>query len=254
MYDAGARPEAFLREYADEFASVEVDSTFYGTPPPARVRAWAAQVPRGFTFAFKLPREITHEHRLLHARALVDEFVASALELGEQLEAILVQMPSDFGPVDIEVLETFVHELPRGPRWALELRDRDWFHGEVHTRLRDALGSHGVALAATDSTFVSREAMLHELRRPTASHAYVRWIGARDAVERFNAVVIDRAADIAEWAEAIRDASPNLTRLAGYANNHYAGFSPATIRMVYDALGVPHRVPRRVEQTSLFEP
>ncbi len=253
MYDAGARPEAYLREYADEFGSVEVDSTFYGTPPPARVRAWAAQVPAGFTFAFKLPREITHEHRLLHARALVEEFVASALELGDRLEAILIQMPSDFEPVEVETVESFVRDLPHGPRWALELRDRDWFHGDVHVRLRDALGSHGVALAATDSTFVPREAMLHELRRPTASHAYVRWIGARDAVGRFNEVVIDRAAEIAAWAQAIRDASPQLARVAGYANNHYAGFSPATVRMVYDALGVPHRVPARVEQTSLFE-
>jgi len=60
MYDAGTRPESFLREYAEEFDSVEVDSTFYGTPQPERVRKWAAQVPDGFTFALKLPREITH--------------------------------------------------------------------------------------------------------------------------------------------------------------------------------------------------
>ncbi|HEX3549752.1 MAG TPA: DUF72 domain-containing protein [Candidatus Elarobacter sp.] len=253
MYDAGARPEAYLREYADEFASVEVDSTFYGTPPPARVRAWATQVPPHFTFAFKLPREITHEHRLLHARALVDEFVASALELGEQLEAILIQMPSDFVPAEIENVESFVGELPAGPRWALEVRNREWFHGDARARLRDALGTHGVALAATDSTFVPLDDMLHELRRPTASHAYVRWIGGRDAVARFDAVVIDRTEDVARWTEAIRDAAPQLTRLAGYANNHYAGFSPATVRMVYDALGVPHVIPKRVEQTSLFD-
>jgi uncharacterized protein YecE (DUF72 family) len=253
VYDAGARPEAYLREYADEFGSVEVDSTFYGTPPPARVRAWSAQVPDGFTFALKLPREITHDHRLLHARPLVEAFVASAQELGDKLEAILVQMPSDFAPAERENLEAFVAELPNGPRWAVELRDRDWFVGDVRARLRDALGTHGVALAVTDSTFVPREWMLHELRRPTASHAYVRWLGARDAVARFNGVVIDRAAEIAEWAEAIRDAGPQLARLAGYANNHYAGFSPATVRMVYDALGLPHAVPKRVEQTSLFD-
>ncbi len=253
MYDAGARPEAYLREYADEFASVEVDSTFYGTPPPARVRGWAAQVPAGFTFAFKLTREITHEHRLLHARTLVDEFAASALELGDRLEAILIQMPSDFVPAEIENVESFVRELPAGPRWAMELRHRDWFHGDVRARLRDALGTHGVALAATDSTFVPLDAMLHELRRPTASHAYVRWLGGRDAVARFNAVVIDRSGEIAEWAAAIHDAAPQLARLAGYANNQYAGFSPGTVRMVYEALGVPHAIPRRVEQTSLFD-
>ena len=63
MYDAGTRPEGYLREYAEEFRSVEIDSTFYGTPPPERCRRWAAQVPDGFTFALKLPRDITHDRR-----------------------------------------------------------------------------------------------------------------------------------------------------------------------------------------------
>jgi uncharacterized protein YecE (DUF72 family) len=253
MFDAGTRPEGYLREYADEFASVEVDSTFYGTPQPERVRKWAAQVPDGFTFALKLPREITHERRLMASRTLVEEFVASALEFEEKLEAILIQTAPDFAPAEIETIEQFVRELPAGPRWAIELRDRDWFHGEVHQRLRDALGTHGIALAVSDGPFVSLETMLHELRRPTASHAYVRWLGSRGSVAQFDELVIDRSAEIAQWAEAIRDVAPQLTRLAGYANNQYAGFSPGTIRMVYAALGVPHRVPKRIEQTSLFD-
>jgi uncharacterized protein YecE (DUF72 family) len=252
MYDAGTRPDGYLREYAEEFGSVEIDSTVYGTPPPERVRKWAAQVPDDFTFALKLPREITHERRLLESRALVEEFVASALEFGEKLEAILIQMPPDFTPAEIDAVETFVRELPAGARWAFEVRDREWFHGEVHGRLRDVLGSHGVALAVTDGPFVPLETMLHELYRPTASHAYVRWMGVRRSLERFDAVVIDRAADIARWAEAIRDVAPQLARLAGYANNEYAGHSPGTVREIYAALGVPHERPARIEQPSLF--
>jgi uncharacterized protein YecE (DUF72 family) len=253
MYDAGTRPEGYLREYADEFRSVEIDSTFYGTPPPDRVRKWAAQVPAGFTFALKLSREITHDRRLLGSRKLVEEFVASALEFEDKLEAILIQTAPDFVPAEIDTVEAFVRELPAGPRWAFEVRDRDWFHGEAHQRLRDALGTHGVALAVSDGPFVSLETMLHELRRPTASHAYVRWLGTRESVPRFDEIVIDRGAQIEQWAEAIRDTAPQLTRLAGYANNQYAGHSPGTIRMVYDALGVPHDRPKRIEQTSLFD-
>jgi len=253
MYDAGTRPEAYLREYAEEFASVEIDATFYGTPPPERVRGWAAQVPDGFTFALKLPREITHERRLLESRALAAEFVASALAFEEKLEAILIQTAPDFGPAEIDVLERFVAELPTGPRWAFEVRHRDWFHGEPHQRLRDALGTHGVALAVTDGTFVPLETMLHELHRPTASHAYIRWLGLRASVERFDALTIDRRVEVARWAEAIREAAPQLTRLAGYANNEYAGFAPGTVRMLYDELGVAHARPKRIEQTSLFE-
>lgn len=253
MYDAATRSEHFLREYAEEFTSVEIDATFYGTPQPERVRRWAAQVPASFTFAVKLPREITHERRLMASKGLVDEFVAGVEAFGEQLEAILVQLPPDFTPAEVETLESFVAELPRGPRWALELRDGDWFHGAVHTRLRDTLGTHGIALAVTDGPFVAREAMVHELRRPTASHAYVRWIGRRGSFERFDRISIDRSAEIGAWAEAIRDAAPQLARLAGYASNEYAGHAPATVRDLYAALGVPHERPERIEQTSLFE-
>ncbi|HEY0614961.1 MAG TPA: DUF72 domain-containing protein [Candidatus Elarobacter sp.] len=253
MYDAGTRPEGFLREYSDEFGSVEVVSTLYGTPQPERVRKWAAQVPDGFTFSLKLPREITHDRRLMASRDLLSAFVASALEFGEKLEALLIQLPPDFAPAEIEAVEAFVADLPSGPRWALEVRDRDWFHAEARGRLRDALGTHGVALVASDGPFVPLETMLHELRRPTASHAYVRWIGSRGSVPRFDALTIDRSAELARWAEAIRETAPQLTRLAGYVNNQYAGFAPGTVRMLYDALGVPHVVPKRIEQTSLFE-
>jgi uncharacterized protein YecE (DUF72 family) len=253
MYDAGTRPEGYLREYAEEFRSVEIDSTFYGTPPPERCGRWAAQVPDGFTFALKLSREITHDRRLLGSRALVEEFVASALEFGDKLEAILVQTPPDFVPAEIDAVETFVRELPQGPRWAFEVRDREWFHGDARQRLRDALGTHGVALAVSDGTFVPLEMMLYEFRRPTASHAYVRWLGQRETFTRFDEVAIDRGDRVAQWADAIRDTAPQLTRLSGYANNQYAGHSPGTIRQIYAALGVAHERPARIEQTSLFE-
>ena len=253
MYDAGTRPEGYLREYADEFRSVEIDSTFYGTPPPERCRRWAAQVPDGFTFALKLPRDVTHDRRLLGSRALVEEFVASALEFGDKLEAILIQTPPDFVPAELDAVEAFVRELPQGPRWAFEVRHGDWFHGEAHQRLRDALGTHGIALAVSDGTFVPLDTMLHEFRRPTASHAYVRWLGQRETFTRFGEIAIDRGDRIARWADAIRDTAPQLTRLSGYANNQYAGHSPGTIRAVYAALGVAHERPQRIEQTPLFE-
>lgn len=252
MYDAGTRPSDYLREYAEEFCSLEIDATVYGTPPPERVRKWAAHVPDGFTFALKTPREITHERRLIDARGLVEELVASALEFGDKLEAILIQLPPDFGPEELGAVETFVAELPAGPRWAFEVRHRDWFRGTAHGRLRDALGTHGVALAITDGPFVPLDTMVDEFYRPTAPHAYVRWMGVRRSLPRYDAIVIDRSADIVRWAEAIHDVAPQLARLAGYANNEYAGHSPETVRHIYAALGIPHRRPARIEQPSLF--
>jgi uncharacterized protein YecE (DUF72 family) len=252
MYDAGTRPDGYLRAYAREFSSVEVDSTWYGTPPPERVRGWQAAVPAGFTFAFKLPREITHERRLLGCEALLDEFVASALVLGPQLEGALVQMPPDFGPAEIDALLPFLARLPAPIRWSLELRDPDWFRGETLERVREALGARGIALAVSDGAFVALETMLEQLARPTAPHAYIRWLGVRDAVSRFDRAIFDRTANLRAWAHGVRTATPMLERACAYANNHYNGHSPAVVRAFFKELGIPHVVPPRIEQTSLF--
>jgi len=133
-----------------------------------------------------------------------------------------------------------------------EVRDRDWFTARCTAGCATRSGTHGVALAVTDGPFVPLETMLHELHRPTASHAYLRWLGVNNSVARFDALVIDRDAEIAQWADAIRDAAPQLARLAGYANNQYAGHAPGTIRQLYAALGVAHERPARIEQPSLF--
>jgi uncharacterized protein YecE (DUF72 family) len=251
MYDAGTRPDRYLRAYAREFSTVEVDSTFYGTPPPERVRAWLGAVPPAFTFALKVPREITHERRLCGCEALLDDFVASALGFGAQLEGVLLQLPPDFAPAEFDSLLAILPRLREGIRWTVEVRDPAWF-GEPLPRLRDALGVRDVALAVTDGTFVPLEVMLAQLEAPTASHAYLRWLGVRDAVARFDRVLFDRAAQLRLWAQALRNAAPRLARASGYVNNHYAGHSPAVVRAFYAELGIPHTEPPRVEQTSLF--
>ena len=64
FYPPGTRPAEYLTVYARAFETVEVDSTFYAIPPIKTVRGWYDRTPPGFTFALKLPQEITHERRL----------------------------------------------------------------------------------------------------------------------------------------------------------------------------------------------
>ncbi|MHB8837996.1 MAG: DUF72 domain-containing protein, partial [Gemmatimonadaceae bacterium] len=74
FYPTRTRAADFLTVYARAFDTVEVDSTFYATPAVPTVRSWAARVPDGFTFALKLPQEITHENRLRHSESQVQHF------------------------------------------------------------------------------------------------------------------------------------------------------------------------------------
>src|ERR1044072_5353797 len=69
FYPRGTRADRMLDVYARAFDTVEVDSTFYAIPTDSAVDGWRRRAPLDFTFALKLPREITHDHGLQRARA-----------------------------------------------------------------------------------------------------------------------------------------------------------------------------------------
>ncbi len=249
MYDAAARPEAYLRGYAREFATVEIDATFYGTPAIERVRKWAASVPEGFAFSCKLPREITHERRLSDCKGLVRDFYDAMAAFGPKLGCVLVQFDASFARETEEgALRAALDAFPPGVRTAFEFRDPAWYAPDIQALLE----TRGCALAVADAPFVRRDVLPRVLASTTLDFAYVRWIGDHDALTRFDAVQIARDGEIAWWARALAQASPRLRTVYGYVNNHYAGHSPATVRALYAALGIAHVRPARIIQTSFL--
>lgn len=57
VYPEGLPAASRLAEYVKHYATVEVDSTFYGTPRRSTVQKWREVVPDGFLFAAKFPQE-----------------------------------------------------------------------------------------------------------------------------------------------------------------------------------------------------
>jgi hypothetical protein len=56
FYPRGMQSRDFLSYYATQFATVEVDSTFYGCPSARTVNNWAARTPKDFIFSVKIPQ------------------------------------------------------------------------------------------------------------------------------------------------------------------------------------------------------
>src|SRR5437016_1104996 len=96
FYPPGAKQEDRLPFYAEVFDTVEIDATFYGPPKATIARSWARHAPAGFTFAAKLPRDITHEGGLRDSGAALAEFAQSLEPLGDKLGPVLVQLPAAF--------------------------------------------------------------------------------------------------------------------------------------------------------------
>ena len=64
-----------LRSYARWCNAVEGNSTFYATPTRDTVASWAQQTSPDFGSWSKLPKVITHEHRLRLVDGTLDNFL-----------------------------------------------------------------------------------------------------------------------------------------------------------------------------------
>lgn len=249
FYPARTRPSDFLGVYSRAFDTVEVDSTFYAIPSATTVQGWANRVPPGFTFALKMPQEVTHERRLRDAGDAATEFFDRARTLGSHLGPILLQFGPDFGPAELPALATFLPWVPRDLRVAVEFRHRGWIHDGVLALLAE----HNVALALTDARFIPRRLALSLAERPTADFGYLRWIGPhRDLVDH-SRIQVDRSREIEAWTGAIRELTSHVRTVYGYMNNHFAGHAPASARALQTALGQRPVLPEQLgDQLLLF--
>ncbi|MDH3495599.1 MAG: DUF72 domain-containing protein [Gemmatimonadota bacterium] len=235
FYPPATRPADMLGVFARAFSTVEVDTTFYGTPAEYIVRGWRERVPPGFRFSLKVPQAITHERRLVDAAELLAQFLGRVRLLGDRLGPLLLQMPPDWAPTPVAraALDGFVPGLPTDVRWAMEFRDPRWLRSEVIQLLR----AHGVALAFAEGRWVRRDRVLALTEEPTADFSYVRWMGPDRALTDFSRVQVSRDDVFAPWVEAVRALQRRGRTVYGYFNNHFQGHAPASARRLQEALG-----------------
>ncbi len=249
FYPDGTKTADFLSTYARGFNTVEVDSTFYAIPSVRIVRGWASRVDADFQFALKLPQQITHEHRLRGCADLAERFFTVARELGPKLGPVLIQLGPEFGPSELPAVAAFLPTLPRDIRFAIEFRQRGW----IHEGLLALLTEHGVALTLVDGRWIPRRTMLLLADRPTSDFAYVRWMGQNRDIVDFSRIQVDRTREVEAWARALPALAQRVRTVYGYVNNHFAGHSPWSVRMLQHDLGLPVMDPAKLgEQLTLF--
>lgn len=249
FYPTGTRSADYLRVYARAFETVEVDSTFYAVPPVKTVRGWGERVPENFIFALKLPQEITHENRLRNSADLLALFSERARELGTKLGPILIQLGPDFAPVELPALAGFLPMLPQDLQFAIEFRQRGWITDGIIALLAE----HHVALTLTDARWIPRKMMLSLASSPTADFTYIRWMGPNRDLVDYSRIQVDRSRELEAWAAVLPRIAERVKTVYGYANNHFAGHSPATLRDLQQRLDIPTVSPEDLgEQMSLF--
>lgn len=211
-----------LEFYAQQYKSVEINSTFYGMPTLQTVQSWRMQSPEGFVFSAKFPRAITHQARLVNCGGLATTFIETMQELGDRLGPLLLQLPPSLDAGSFDDLGRFLEGLPDGLIYAVEVRHRSWLTEEYAELLR----RWQVAMVLTCGSHLGR------FWRATSRVAYIRWLGVHDAFEGYSSLQAERNEEIAWWTARMAHFLDRGGTIFGYANNNYEGFSPKTVRRI----------------------
>ena len=132
-----------LAYYAERLNGVELNGSFYRTPPPTTLAGWAAQTPAGFRFSLKGHRALTYSADAFDKEGMARQVTPTLGCLGERLGPVLLQFPPT-RQRDPGLLDRLLTAL--GIRAAAEFRHDSWFADDTYAVLRE----HGAALVVTD--------------------------------------------------------------------------------------------------------
>ncbi len=147
----------YLDFYAREFATTEINNTFYRLPSPDAAEGWASRVGDSFLFSVKLTGRITHQKRLTDVDSEMERFREGIQPLAGKLGCVLVQLPPYFRK-DLGLLNDFADRYSTMFPMAFEFRHESWDSDDVRKMLGD---KHlALVLAETDDHKPDRKAGL----------------------------------------------------------------------------------------------
>ena len=190
-----------LAWYAQHFAMVEVNSTFYSVPDPRMVERWCATTPDSFTFDVKLHQLFSFhstQRKLLPPElqriaqidakekvntspelqdALLESFLRpmSILQSAGKLGVFLLQLSPAFSPRKhhLSELQPLVEKLV-DYQLAIEFRNRNWVVGDQLRSTIDFLRKHNVGFVNVDAPasdhFSVVPSELNEITNPNFSY------------------------------------------------------------------------------------
>lgn len=145
FYQPGLRADQLLTAYAARLPAVELNNTFYATPSPERVAAWAAAVPGDFRFSVKAQRGGSMFALTRAPEEPLGRLLAAYRGFGPRLGTVLYRVPAPFRR-DGAALERLLAAWPRDVPVTMEFQHESWHVDEVYERLRAA----GATLCITE--------------------------------------------------------------------------------------------------------
>ena len=233
FYPRGTKDE--LAYYSRQFNSIELNATFYNSPDKNQVVTWKEKTPADFKFFPKIPQTVSHYRRLNDVKNLTEDFADSVSMFEEKLGMVFLQMIDNFKPKFIDRVESFASEFPKGVPLAIEVRNEDWFNGEIFDAYYDILKKNDITNIIVDAA--ARRDMLH--MRLSNDAAFIRYVGANHKSDYSR---------LEDWVERIKIwRSQGLRKLYFFIHQNIEKESPLLaehfIKLLNAELGLSLKIP-----------
>jgi len=161
IYPKGSKPADFLRQYTQQFNTIELNTTHYRIPTLETIAKWKKAAKEDFHFCPKIPQSISHSRDLGLSEGRIVTFCEVIQGLTENLGCCFMQLAPYFGVDRLPILE-------------IEVRHESWFSTEATlAKLATSLEQHKKAFVITD--VAGRRDVLHQ--RLTNEIAVIRFVG-----------------------------------------------------------------------------
>ena len=275
-----------LAWYAQHFAMVEVNSTFYSVPDPRMVERWCATTPDRFTFDVKLHQLFSFhstQRKLLPPElqriaqtdakekvntspelqdALLESFLRpmSILQSAGKLGVFLLQLSPAFSPRKhhLSELQPLVEKLV-DYQLAIEFRNRNWVVGDQLRFTVDFLRKRNVGFVNVDAPasdhFSVVPSELNEITNPNFSYLRLHgrdpkaYLTGKTVAARFNYDYSDK--EIEEVADRSRQLAQDAKDVHVVFNNNNLDYAPRAATRLRKALG-QRIAPPSPETAELF--
>lgn len=227
FYPSEVAARDHLRFYATQFPTVEINLTFYRLPTLSMVKTWGDTVPKGFVFAVKGSRFITHMKKLTNLDGALKKYFGRLTPLKQKLGVILWQLPP-FLKFDLGRLETFFKLLPQSCEHAVEFRHPSWMEPATFDLLRKFRIAH---------VSVSSQRMPVNLT-VTSQITYIRFHGLNGGAAHDYT-----RSELEPWADHIQEQAKCGRKVFAYFNNDANERAPANAKLLMQMIGMEPRPP-----------
>jgi len=233
FYPRGMPRREWLKYYAREFNSLELNSTFYALPKLSVMEAMVDKTGEGFLFSVKANQEMTHQRQQNNSVFVAFIHVLQPFIDAGKLGCVLAQFPYSFhfNNQNRDYLEFFRERLGDLPV-VLEFRNSQWLKPEVFDWLRN----WNLGFCCVDEPQLPN--LLPPLAEVTSNIGYVRFHGRNEAkwwqhehaYERYDYTY--SVEELKEWLPRINKLKSLAEEAFIFANNHWHGQAIDTIRQL----------------------